>query len=63
MNEMGRKFIELVTERYLIPPMADRNSPHFATSAIWAEGFKDFVRMIRHAAMSHEQRIKAETGK
>jgi hypothetical protein len=61
VNEMGKEFMKIITERYLIPPMADRNSPSFGTSAVWAEGFKDAFRMIRMAAMSHEQRIRAET--
>jgi hypothetical protein len=63
MNEMGREFMKVVVDRYVIPPMADRNSPNFSTSAVWAEGFKDAIRMFRHAALSHEQRIKAETNK
>ena len=59
-TETGKKFIEFVTENYLIPPLADRNSPNFKVSAVWAEGFKDFGRMLRSSVKSHEQRIKAE---
>ncbi len=62
-SEMGKKFIEYVTEHYLIPPLADRNSPNFSTASVWAEGFKDFGRLIRSCVKSHEQRIKAENNK
>lgn len=58
-NENGKKFMEYVTDHYLIPPMADRGSPDFTIKVIWAEGFKDFARMIRSCIRSHEQRIKA----
>ena len=60
VNEMGVEFIKLMTERYLIPPMANRDSPEFKTMAVWAEGFKDCIRLFRASAKSHEQRIKAE---
>jgi hypothetical protein len=63
ISEMGKKFMEIVIERWLIPPLADRNHPNFETHAVWAEGFKDFPRMIRSAVLSHQQRIKAETNK
>lgn len=62
-SEMGKKFMDYVTEAYLIPPMADRNSPQFNTTAVWSEGFKDFARMLRSAVKSHEQRIQAEANK
>ena len=63
INPMGKKFIEIIIERYLIPPLADRNSVNFETNAVWAEGFKDAFRMLRHAVLSHDQRIKAEVNK
>jgi hypothetical protein len=62
-SELGKKFMEYVTENYLIPPLCDRNSPHFDMAAVWAEGFKDFPRMLRSAVQSHNQRIKAEVNK
>lgn len=62
-SDIGKKFIEVSTERYLIPPLADRNSTNFATSAIWGEGFKDAFRMIKNCIRSHQQRINAEMNK
>ncbi len=58
-SEMGKKFMEVIVDRYLLPPMADRTSPNFRVDAIWAEGFKDFGRMLRASIRSHEQRIQA----
>lgn len=59
-NEMGRKFIEIVKERYLLPPSADRHAPNFKEMVIWGEGFKDFPRMLIACVKSHDIRIKAE---
>ena len=60
-SEFGVKWMQHVVDNYLIPPLADRSSPHFSTSAVWAEGFKDFARMLRGSIKSHEQRIAAGT--
>lgn len=62
-TEQGKKWMEMVMEKYVIPPMADRNGKDFPTQAVWGEGFKDFPRMIRLMILSHQQRIKAETNK
>lgn len=62
-SDMGKKFMEYVTEMHLIPPLADRSSPNFDVMAVWAEGFKDFPRMLRSCVKSHDQRIKAEVNK
>jgi hypothetical protein len=62
-SELGKKFMEYVLENYVIPPMADRNSSNFSINAVWAEGFKDFARMLRASIKSHDQRIKAEENK
>jgi hypothetical protein len=59
MNEHGKKLLEEWIDKYVIPPMADRNAPDFPIKAVWAEGFKDFIRMIRLGIISHKQRIKA----
>ena len=63
MNELGIEFLKVITERSLIPPMANRDSPHFSTMAVWAEGFKDCIRVFRSAGKSHEQRIKTGENK
>lgn len=62
-SELGKRWMEVVVDRYLIPPMADRNSPNFPNSAVWGEGFKDFPRMLRMCILSHSQRIKAGESK
>jgi len=62
-SDIGKKFMEYVTDNYLIPPLADRTAKNFAMTAVWAEGFKDFARMIRAHIRSHSQRIAAEGNK
>jgi hypothetical protein len=62
-TEMGKKLMELFEERYLIPALADRNAPNYQLILMWADGFKDAFRMIKHTIHSHEQRIKAEVNK
>jgi hypothetical protein len=59
MTEFGKKFMERVKERYLIPSLVNREQPNYKDLIIWADGFKDFPRMIIQHIMSHEQRIKA----
>lgn len=61
MTEQGKRFMELVTERYLIPSMAKRGSKDYAIDVVWAEGFKEFGRMILGSVAAHQQRIKAGT--
>ena len=58
-SEQGKKWIELVKERYLLPSMVAREAANYQLMVIWADGFKDFGRMILQQIMSHEQRIQA----
>jgi hypothetical protein len=62
-SEMGKKFLEYVEERYLIPSLANRESPNYGITVIWSEGFKDAFRLIKQCYQSHDQRIKAESNK
>ena len=62
-SEMGRKFMEYVTENYLLRPAGDKNAANYGQIVIWGEGFKEAFLVIRQAAKSHEQRIKSETNK
>jgi len=55
----GKKFMEMVEQRYLIPSMINRESANYQLMVIWADGFKDAWRMIKQALISHDQRIKA----
>lgn len=58
-TEQGKKFMDYVTHTYLIPSGADRSANNYQLMCIWADGFKDFVRMLKQNIMSHEQRIAA----
>ncbi len=62
-NEMGKKFMEIIMERYLLRPSGDKNSPNYGQIVIWGEGFKEAFLVIRASARSHEQRIKSENNK
>lgn len=61
MNEQGKKFMELVKERWIIPALARPGTATYQIDVIWGEGFKDFPRMIIMAIQTHLQRIKAGT--
>lgn len=58
-SELGKKWLDIIKERYLIPSIVDRGQPNYKDLIIWADGFKDFPRMILQHIMSHDQRIKA----
>ncbi len=62
-TEQGKKFMELVKERYLVPSIVNREAPNYAELIIWSDGFKDFPRMLIQNIISHEQRIKAGSTK
>ena len=57
--ELGRKFMEHVTENMLLKPSADIEAANFDNRVVWGEGFKAFPLMIRNLIISHAQRIKA----
>lgn len=61
--EMGRKFLEYITNRYLLAPSGTRASATYQIDVLWGEGFKDAFRMIFLAITSHKQRIDAENNK
>jgi hypothetical protein len=58
-NEKGKRFMELVKERYLLPAMAKPGTATYQLDVMWAEGFKDFGRLLLGAVLAHQQRIKA----
>ena len=60
-NPLGKKFLELCTERYLIPALAKPGTATYQLDVMWGEGFKDFIRMLIYSIKSHEQRILAGT--
>ena len=61
MNEQGKRFMQIVTERYLIPALAKPGTATYQLDIMWAEGFKDFPRMLLMAIQAHDQKILAET--
>jgi hypothetical protein len=61
VNEQGKKFIKLAKDRWLIPSLAKPGTATYQIDVLWAEGFKDFIRMIIMGIQSHNQRIKAGT--
>ena len=59
-QEAGRKFIELITERYLLAPASTPGSPTFDNEVKWAEGLRYAFLLLRNAVKSHKQRIEAQ---
>lgn len=60
-NEQGRKFWELITERYLLQGFVDPQSSSSNNAAVYYEGFKESFRMLRRCIISHKNRIAAES--
>lgn len=58
-TELGRKFMEYITETILLKPNADIEKPNYQNKNIWGEGFKAFPLMIKSYITSHKQTIKA----
>ncbi len=58
-TEIGKKWLKLIEERYLIPSIVNREAANYQLMVIWSDGFKDFPRMILQNIRSHEQRIQA----
>lgn len=59
-QEAGKKFIKLITDKYLIPSMVSKGNPTYQLDVLWQEGFKDFARMILSCLTAHKQRINAQ---
>lgn len=58
-NEQGKRFIEIVMERYIVPALARPGTATYQLDVMWGEGFKDFPRMLISSIKSHQQRIAA----
>ena len=56
-SELGKRFLELVKERYLVPALAKPGTPTYQLDVMWSEGFKEFGRMLLSCVISHQQRI------
>lgn len=59
-QELGRRFMELVTERYLLAPSSLPGSRSFDNEVKWAEGLRYAFLLLRNAVKSHQQRIEAQ---
>jgi hypothetical protein len=57
--ELGRKFMEYVTDNILLKPNADIEKQNYVNKNIWGEGYKAFPLMIRSFIIAHKQQIKA----
>lgn len=62
-TDAGKKLMELILERYLIPSLVHGDNKNYSDACVWAEGFKAAFRVLRNSALSHSQRIKAEINK
>ncbi len=60
-SEAGKKLMEQIIDKYVLPSLINNNNPKYETACVWAEGFKDAFRLLRSSMLSHAQRIKAET--
>ncbi len=58
-NAQGKRFLELIKERYLIPALAKPGTTTYQLDVMWSEGFKEFGRMLLSCVISHQQRIIA----
>lgn len=58
-SEMGRKFIEFATQRFIVYSQVTRGDKDYSINCVWQEGFRDAYRMIMSHILSHKQRIQA----
>jgi hypothetical protein len=63
VNEQGKKFMEIVTDKFIIPALVERGTPNYHDSLIWCEGFKGFPLMLKQYVRTHLDRAKAEINK
>ena len=59
MQDMGKKFMEHVTNRYLLATAGSPDSPTFAQQCMWSEGVRYAFLLLRTHITSHKQRIVA----
>jgi hypothetical protein len=59
MNEYGRKFTQHIHDNFLIPALVQKGAPTYQLDLMWADGFKDFARMLLNCVASHKHRIAA----
>src|SRR5580698_3317742 len=59
-TDAGKRFLELVTDRYLLAPAGAPSSKDFEVQAVWAEGVRYSFLLMLNAIKSHKQRIEAK---
>lgn len=59
-QEAGRRFMELITDRYLLMPGSLPGSRTFDNEVKWAEGLRYAFLLLRNAVKAHKQRIEAQ---
>lgn len=60
-TDAGRKLMEIIIDRYLMPSLVHGDNKNYANACIWSEGFKAAFRILLASKNSHHQRVKAET--
>jgi hypothetical protein len=59
MNPQGKRWMEIVTERWIIPALARPGTPTYQLDVMFWEGYKEFGRMLLLALQTHKHRIAA----
>lgn len=57
----GKKFIELLKERYLMRPLFTPDHPQGSNQAMFWEGFREAVRSFYNYGLQHQQYINGVT--
>lgn len=61
LNESGKKLLELLRERYILPALVNISNPNYQVACIWGEGIKEAFRILTNAVKNHANRLKMET--
>lgn len=61
--EPGKRLMELLLEKYVLPSIVNNNAPNYDIACVYAEGFKEAYRLLLRSVKTHENYIRAETNK
>lgn len=53
----GRKLMEMIEQKYLIPAMVMVGASDYATLSVYANGFKDGLLMLKAAVLAHQRLV------
>lgn len=59
MNDQGKRFMEIVTERYLLRVSGSPGSPSYTQECMWSDGVRYAFLLLRNSITQHQQRISA----